>query len=448
MIKKPTLILLVGAILIGAAVYYFDWKRSQNPKPAADTSKPAFSFQSDDVTSFTIAHPGKAGDTPVRFEKRNGVWQIVQPVMTQADQSTAAGIVDQLVGARSSQFEPGSPDRLKAYGLDPPQISLDVELRNGAKHKLLIGNKDFTGSSVYTVIDGSQSVALLPDLLLTSTDKPVDELRDRTVLYIETPQVASFDLKNPSGELAAAKDKDGWKLAKPSSSLADKDSIESLLTAISTAKFSSVASEQPQNLGKYGLSNPAVTFTVTDDKGEKSTLLLGKKDGENYFARDAARPMVFSVAGDVYEKLSQHFGEFRNKRVVRLDPADIQRVEIHNANGDIVVGASKENPGQLAIEQPEAQKGKPAAAWRVVDPFTSLRAEDVIDNPPASVLALLTNPAVRATLTGSDGRQLTIRVSKPSGDFVYAQASDSPSVYKLKKQALDDLNIKASDLVL
>jgi hypothetical protein len=32
------------------------------------------------------------------------------------------------------------------------------------------------------------------------------------------------------------------------------------------------------------------------------------------------------------------------------------------------------------------------------------------------------------------------------GEFVYAQASDTNALYKLKKDALDSLNLKASDL--
>ena len=41
---------------------------------------------------------------------------------------------------------------------------------------------------------------------------------------------------------------------------------------------------------------------------------------------------------------------------------------------------------------------------------------------------------------------MTVKLSKASGDFVYAQASDSPSLYRLKKDALDSLNVKVSDL--
>jgi len=51
MIKKTTLFLLLGAIALGAAVYYFDWRRSQkeSEKPPADAAKLAFSIQPQDI---------------------------------------------------------------------------------------------------------------------------------------------------------------------------------------------------------------------------------------------------------------------------------------------------------------------------------------------------------------------------------------------------------------
>ena len=313
MIKKPTLILLVFAVALVLGVYYFDWKRSQNEKPPADTSKPAFSVDASNVNSFTLAHPAQTGDVPIRFEKRNGTWWIAQPIDARADQSVADGIVDQLAEDRITQTEPGTEDRRKAYGLDPPQASIEFDLGNGAKHTLLIGNKDFSGDSVYTIIDGAANVSLLPATLSGSTDKPVQQLRDRSILH--------------------------------------------------------------------------------------------------------------------------------------LDAANLQRVEIHDANGDIVLTSTKGKPDEWTIDAPAAQKGKLAASWKVFDPFTNLQADDVIDRPAPKQIALLANPAIRAIFTSADGKQVTLRISKPSGDILYAQASDGPALYTLRKQALDGLNLKPADLL-
>ncbi len=74
------------------------------------------------------------------------------------------------------------------------------------------------------------------------------------------------------------------------------------------------------------------------------------------------------------------------------------------------------------------------------------RADQIIDHPGADITARFTKPAFEAILTAKDGKKITVSITKESGDFVYARNSDSPAVYKLKKQTLDALNFKASDL--
>jgi Domain of unknown function (DUF4340) len=448
MIKKSTLIVLLCAVVLGGGVYFYQQRQAKENSAPKETSKPAFSFQPEDVTSFTLGHPAEPNQPAIRLEKRDGSWQIVQPVQTEADQSTVQGIVDQVAEARVGQTEPGSPDRRKVYGLDPPQTTLELQLKNGARHTLLIGDKDFTGDSVYTIADNGQNVSLLPVLISTSTSKSLDDLRDRSVLNIESGDVTALALKNPSGEITADLNKDQWKLTKPENALADKSAIDMLVSAVSNAKMTAVVSEKPENMGKYGLGSPSVSFTATTSKGAKSSLIVGKKEGEEYYARDLSRPIVFRINDDLYKKLTEKFSDLRDKKVMHFDAEDIGQVEIENANGAVTVVRKKDNPDEWAIQAPDNLKGKSAATWKFLDPISNLQADEVIDHPAANLTSEMAKPEVTATLTKKDGSALTLRISKPSGDFVYAQASDSPALYKLKKQAIDDLNFKPADLAL
>src|SRR6202040_2835214 len=103
MIKKSTLFILLGAIALGAAVYYFDWKRGQKDaeKSVADTSKAAFSLPaSSEIVSLVLARPQVAGEAPIHVEKLNGTWQILQPLRTEADQHGVRSIAETLDSAR------------------------------------------------------------------------------------------------------------------------------------------------------------------------------------------------------------------------------------------------------------------------------------------------------------------------------------------------------------
>jgi hypothetical protein len=446
MIKKTTLLVVLCAAVLGAAVYYFDWKHDGEKKPAADTSKPAFSVQAADVASIVISHPGQPGDSPIRLEKRDGVWRIKQPIETAADQSTADGIADQVAGARIAQTEPGSADRRKAFGLDPAQTSLEFQLRNGAKHTLLLGDKDFAGDSVYTIVDSGKDVSLLPQLLSTSAGKSLDDLRDRAVLHVDSGQVASFELKNSGGNLVVSKDRDDWKFAAPAGSLAGKDGVDSLLQAVANARIVSVENEKPDNPARYGLATPAITLTVSDSKGAKATLAVGKKDGASYFARDLSRPTVFRIDEDLHKQVSEKFADLRDKRILHTDVEEIERIQIQEAGANIAFSRKPSNPDQWVFDSPADKKGQPVSSWMVLDPLGNMRAEEVIDHPAANLLAQFANPAIRLDLTGKDGKDITLRISKPSGDFVYAQASDNAALFKLKKQIFDELNVNPASL--
>ena len=448
MIKRTTLFFLLGAIILGAAVYYFDWRRSQkeSEKPAVDATKLAFSVQPQDVTSLVIKHPANPTEPALQFEKRDGVWQMTQPIETLADQPSLDGIVDGLSSARIAQTEPGTSDRLKVYGLDPPAVSLDFQVRAGAKHSVALGKKDFSGISVYSIVDGAKDVALLPESLLISSNKPLQDLRDRGVLHVAGDKVVSFDLKNSSGQLSAKKEKDEWEFTKPGGSRGDAGNIGALLTSLGSAKWTNVAGESADNPAEYGLANPGISFTAVDDKEKSATLIVGKKDGDQYFARDTSRPTIFRISEDLYKKLAESYSDLRDKKLAHFDPASINHVEIHNSNGTVV--CTRKSQFEWTIDEPADQKGKPADISKMFTPLEQASAMQIFDQPAPDIRAALAKPAFQATLTDKSGEKLTIEISKESKGFVYARTSERPAVYKLDKQILTDLNFKSSELVL
>lgn len=448
MIKKSTLIVLVCAIFISGGAYYFEWHKSNHPSAPADNSKPAFSVLPDQIVSFSISHPALKDQPSIEFQKQKGAWQIVQPVDTLADQPTAQGFVDQLAESRPSGSEPLASGGRKAFGLDPPAASIEFSTKTGQKHTLLLGDKDFSGGDVYALVDDQPNVSLMPLSLLTTANEPLAQLRDMSVLSLDSADVSSFTLKNPSGDLAAMrdpKDPTQWNFTKPEKAPADPDVVDSMLTALSDARISAIVSEKPDDLARYGLAGPSIRLTLVKDGGEQSTLILGKKVGDEYYARDLSRPIIFKVKADLYSKLDDNFIQMRDKTVVRVDETSLNRIQLQNSHGTIEI-SRQGTEGPWKIDAPAADKGKSASSWKILNPFTSLRADEIIDHPSAAQLAAMKSPAVTAILTKSDGQKITVRISKPLGDVAYAQSSQSAELFQIKKQTVDDLNLKPSDV--
>lgn len=444
--KKSTLIVLVLAAALGGFVYYHDIRNGGPKTDTTPTAKPVFTFNVQDVTSITIT---KQSSPALQFEKKNGNWEVTQPVDTQADPTVVDGIANQLSDARpSSTLSPSATGDLSAYGLSLPAITVNFQLKNGAKHELQLGNKDFTGDSVYAIADGSKQVSLFPETLLSSADKPLDDWRDRTILPIMTDQVASFELKNSSGEIAAdketSKDTTSWKLEKPRPVPADNSSLDLFMSSVSDGRFITVASETPKDLPKYGLSNPAATLVVKLKNGKSETLELGKKDGDNYYARDTERPMIFTVGSDFEKKLESKPFDFRDKKFYSPNTDSLSSIELQNSESGETIAAHRAANGDWLFDQPADLKGKKFDIMKLSAPLDSAMATDILDSAPGSVTAKLAKPAIEITLTDKSGKKTTIRVSAASEGFVYAQSSGDPAVYKLDKSTLDNLNFKAS----
>jgi Domain of unknown function (DUF4340) len=219
-----------------------------------------------------------------------------------------------------------------------------------------------------------------------------------------------------------------------------------------------VVSETPEKLAQYGLTNPAISFTASQGDGKAQTLLVGKKDGGEYFARDAARPTIFRINEDLYKKLAENLSDLRDKRIVRFMPAEITHVEVHNASGtilstrkseeewsfDAMSGADEKANGKSGEKAKEQQKS--VSMEKLFTPLEQARAEEIFDHPAPELIAKLSKPAFEAALTDKNGKKLTVEISKESGGFVYARSSDAPAIYKLKAEILTDLSFKQADL--
>jgi hypothetical protein len=449
MIKKSTLFILLGAIALGAAVYYFDWKRGQKDaeKSVADTSKAAFSLPSaSEIVSLIIARPPVAGEAPTHLEKQNGTWRILQPLQTEADQHIVSSIVETIASAHIESNQPGTPDRLKVYGLEPPAVAIEFKLQNGTQHTLKIGNKDFTNTYVYGQIDG-KDVALLPSAVRTQTDLSVNFLRDHSVLHVAESGAISFSLKNPAGQIEAKKEKEGWTFTKPDAGqLADETDVTALLNSVAGAQMTAVVSESADNLGKYGLASPSISFTATSDNGKAATLLVGKKEGSDYYAKDSSRPTIFKVNETLYKKLMENYGDLRDKKLIHLTQSDFTRAELHNENGTLTITPKSEQ--DWIAEAPPELKGKAIATWKIFPSVTNARAEAIVDHPNAEIQTKLAKPLVQVTLAAKDGKKISVSFSAAIGDSVYAKTSDAPTVYKLNKNVLVDLNSKMSEFAI
>ncbi len=438
--KRSTLILLLVAVLGGVATYYTLIKPGKSRDEEPDTTRPAFNVKREDLSSITITRGGQA----VNLENENGKWVIKQPLNSAADESALNSLVGDIVSAKVQREFDAETGRLKNYGLAEPPVKLEFKLKNGRQHRVELGSKDVSESYAYAKIDGSQKVALLPVSLLTSSDKSLNDLRDRSVLGATQYEIDAVEINNESGGFELAKKDSEWAIKSPVEAAAEESEVTSLLGDITSAKAVEVVSEAGDDPAKYGLDKPKVSVTAQLASGGERTISLGSKVDDKYYAKASDRPQIFKVEASLYDKLNTKLSSLRSKSFVKIDRDNLTRVQIKNPNGTLV--AEKNAEGKWLVKEPADKKDKEASTFKFLDPIET-KATEVIDKPSGAVAAKLAKPAIEVRLTGKDGKTTVIKVSPADGDDAYVRVEGRPEVYKVGKSFVEGLSFKIDEAV-
>jgi len=440
--KKSTFVVLLLAAALGGYVYYTEF-RHPSEKPAEGAPKPLYTFSTADIASIRLLRPGEGA--PVVLEHRDDGWVLTSPVSTRADSSNADTVANALAHVASSRSLPADPARLKEFGLDQPAATVEIHLRKGETQKLELGAKDFTGMDVYARQAGAKDVLLIPDTLLTEATRPVIELRDRAALDLNGWSLTEIDIRTPKTKFHLEKKGGDWSITEPRPSLADTDEAGNLASSLSTARFSDVVEEQANDaaIAKYGLHSPEAAIHVRNEQGREATLLIGKKDGNKYFARDAGRSLVFRVEESVVRKfLDASFDTLRDKHLLHAKAEDFSQLTIKNEKQTIKASLSAD--GKWLMDEPSEFKGKTMAVWHVFEPLNSSKAKEIIEHPAPAIAAKLNKPVVEIKLIDKKGAVITLAVSAQDGDAVYARSSAAQAVFKMEPYLLVQLNFMAS----
>lgn len=439
--KRSTGIVFLVALALAAFVYFYDLKH----KPASEAStsepaKPAFTLTSTDVKQIKIQRAGTSMD----FERKSDGWYMTQPRSQRAEGSALDGIASTLSFVSVDRTFPNTPDNLNSFGLKDPSVTLDFTLNNGTSHQVQFGSKDFSASSVYALIDNGKQISLMADSLYSNANKSPDDFRDHALTTVQASDANFFDLVNSSGEVSGTKKDTNWTLSKPRAVSGDHAKIDALLSAVGTGQITKFVSDTNASLAKYGLDNPAVRFQAKLADGKSVQLAVGKKEGSDYYARDLSHPGVFQINDNLFSILSDKYIDLRDKQITHLMPDDVTRAEIRNVNGTF--GCVKGSGSGLVLEQAasKAGDGKAAAAPPscpdVIGELGEDQADEVYDNPPATVAKELAKPAVQIDITDKNGKKSQLVFSGITGDSIYGRNDSSPAIYKFAKRVFDEVN--------
>ena len=378
--------LVLLAILIGLGAYLYFVESERTPGDDADAKAQVFTVDAGGIDQITVK--AEAGDTTT-IRKSGEEWSIVAPVSAPADDAEVSGITMNLASLEEQRLIEENATDLAQFGLDKPRIEIAFTT-GGQEQRLLIGSRTPTGADLYAKTGASPRVFLIASYLDSTFNRATFDLRDKTALNFDRETADSMEIAAAGQTLRFTKTGDGWQMAQPPAPRSDAAAIEGLLTRLDGLQMKAIAAAAPEDLAQYGLDTPAATVRLGSGSSQAVLQIGSSAEEGTLYARDAARPEVFTIEASLLDELKKDADEYRQKDLFDARSFNTTRLEITRAG---VTHAFEKTPVKTG-------EGKEEIAWRRVAPaagevdgtkidsllstLTSTRATSFVESLPAA----------------------------------------------------------------
>lgn len=377
-------------------------------------------------------------DTSIRAEH----WAITGLAGAVVDAAQLKALLDGLSALNvEGPLEEGEMDTdLAVYGLDKPPLTIVVHEKGDRSTEVAFGKKNEYLSKRYVKISGRSGVFLIDDASFAVLNKSRSDIRSKTPFGFSTADVREVRLASSQGGVRIVQSVVGeWKIVEPKELPGSTQAVSELLRAIQGVSVSEFIDGAHAKRGEYGFGMPRVRIGITFRDGiepkDVEYQLANKNaqsgDPEELYWVSSQSDTIFKLQSDPSKSLVKTADDLRERRIVKLSTAEIERVV---SSGE----------GITPVEV--ATKG---VAWSVngkdSDPeFTEQLLADIgalqADEFPASVPeSAFSKPFVVLTITKSNPEKQVVTVTvgaettgKNGEPMRFVRTSDSDTVYLIR----------------
>ena len=419
---------LIG--ILSALVGYIYYLNKDESAGAEKKEKAFASLKAEDIEDVQIK---SADGQTSHVQKADGTWKITAPEAAPADQGELSSITGSLASLDIQRIVDENAGDLKQYGLEPAKIEVEFRAKGDkAARRIQFGEKTPTGGDLYARFPDQKRVFLVSSFVDSTFNKNTFALRDKTIIKIDREKVDRIEIVADKRSVTLAKTGNEWHIVAPIMARADFAAVEGALERLSSAQMQGVVAPDAVDLKKRKLDPPVATFTAVAGSS-RATLLFGETENALIYAKDAARPIVFTVAPTLYTDLVRDLAEFRRKDLFDSRSFTATHVEFKRGGETVTLNKTKNKDGSEEWKNGD----KLIHAMKVEDllsKVTGLRAEsfETTMNPA------LKNPALVVTIRFDENKMEQVAFAK-SGTDVVASRSGEPGTAKVQAPAFDEV---------
>jgi hypothetical protein len=244
-------------------------------------------------------------------------WHVVESAINVEpfDKRMATDVATTLSALAASEFADNA--KPAETGLDSPENTVTVSLRDGKQYRILFGKKKDDDNTYVKMADKPQ-VFLIRKFQVEQINKRPIDFRDKTICNLASSEITEISVARDKDPFVLSKNPgksgdDAWKLTKPAAP-ADISKANALAGFFHEWKAQKYAED---NLPKTaGLAKPtAIISAKSNVKGHVCNLKVGGEaaDKNNYYVVASNQPYVFLVAKSDVDRITVKLDEVKKK---------------------------------------------------------------------------------------------------------------------------------------
>jgi hypothetical protein len=442
---RSLLVLVVVLAGLGAYIYFIESKKPQGAE--ANLGPKIFSVKADAIDEVTVK---AANGDRTTLRKANGTWQITEPVAAPADEAEVSGVLTNISTVDNMRTVDENPGDLKQFGLAEPRVEIGFRTAGSKQvQRLLIGDKTATLGDLYAKLPSEKKVFLIAGSFDATFNRNTFDLRLKTVMTFERDKVDQVTVQSPGTTVDLSRAGGEWKLTRPFQAPADYGTVEGLIGRVQTAQMKAITSQDAADLKPYGLDKPEASITFGMGSSRATLLLGGKADAGTVYARDASRPMVFTVDSTLLDEVKKPADQLRRKDVFEFRAFNATSIQI-TRGGDTLAYEKSKGQGKDATEKwrqtrPAAKDVDSAAFDTFLTKLANQRAQSFVDSGGKTKTGL-DSPVMIVVVRFDDGKKEEKVTIGRAGTDVYAAIGGQPGAAKIDTTEFEDA-VKALDAI-
>ncbi len=258
-------------------------------------------FVDDDKISRVVL---KAAGGTIEFGKTgDSAWHILKPQPLRADNFTVGDLVRSLRNAEMmSVFEEGEESSGK-YDFSKPSATAEI-VDEGGTHTLTVAKgKDEEYYAKSSDLPGG--VYEVSSTMAGGLDKKLEDFRNKKLFDFGFREISKLELRDGDTRVVVEKKEDKWRLTSGDDRELDSGKVQAAIDKLRNLTATSFTSDDESDLGKYGLSSPAIEAKVAPTEGSGDEVVISSPEEDQVYAARAGQPSTYEVEKSAVEAIQQ-----------------------------------------------------------------------------------------------------------------------------------------------